>query len=55
MSNTKHPVVVITHLDSDDVVYCWGKVSGMRTVRSCLSTHPDESIEVQVIKMTKAD
>lgn len=51
MSKTKHPVVVIDHIDTGETVYCWGAESGVDTIASCLSR--GELITVDRIQMTE--
>lgn len=48
----KHIVVMLDHEDGE-TVYCWGEAQGLETVRSCLVTHPDESVTVSTTKMTE--
>lgn len=49
-----YPIIAIDHEDSE-TVYCWGKTSGVATVRHCLKEHPDEAIVVRCITMTEEE
>lgn len=50
----KYPVVVIDH-ENGEVVYCWGRASGVETVRHCLREHPNEAITVRRTAMTEEE
>lgn len=48
----KYTVVQIGHEDGE-MVYCWGEKMGLKTVESCIVTHPQEPITVSVVRMTE--
>ena len=45
-------IIELTHEDSGEIVYCWGREMGMTTIKSCINEHPKEAVTVRVIKMT---
>jgi hypothetical protein len=49
-----YPVIAIDHEDGE-TVYCWGKTSGVETVRHCLKEHPEQSITVRQIAMAEEE
>jgi hypothetical protein len=47
----KYPVLVIEHVDTDELVYVWGKEDGLELLLSCL--HRGERVEANLTSMTE--
>lgn len=48
----KHSVIQIDH-EGGGTVYCWGVEQGLDTIKSCIKTHPEESVTIKEIRMTE--
>lgn len=45
-------VFAIEHLETGEIVYCWGRTTTNQTVAACLRIHPNESFIVSRVDMT---